>query len=271
MPDPSKPEDGRVGDHVARLVSQAKADGIERPVVLVLSMGSEYARAVYHGLKGRPMPPPVTRPDGKEVSVVQVAEAAQAARLLREHGGGGGFVAAGQLENPNMAADWDCVAMSKGGILFLAFKGDQPFAVGSWGYQRLAMMDRPPESKVEDGEPTMFVLTGSESAKPCRVFGASAADAVLSAILLYVVSDYPGFTELPGPEPGHPVRVRVTPELVREMLRDRYVNAPAVVGETVRALRESEPAKAEWLLKLMRNHPPLLELYRAVRRGLSVG
>jgi len=78
-----------IAEFLARYLQEAKDKGIRTPVLCVLSSTCDQARAVYGGLTGEPMPP-VTGPGGEEYGPTEVAEPAQAARLLREHCGGGG-------------------------------------------------------------------------------------------------------------------------------------------------------------------------------------
>jgi hypothetical protein len=270
MPDDTQP--GRFNmskeDFFARLVGAARARGIAHPVAIVFDSGSAQAQAVYADLAGEPMP--AAPLDGAEPVPCEVADPAEAVRLLRRHAGPGGALAAEHIEDEALAAEWWVVVLLPDALAVSAWSGGAEVLRGKWAYDRVSPSLQPLGKLLEDDGRSRLTLAAEGGSPPLDIYGRSGIDVGMASVLAAVASDYPGFTELPDPSNGdRPVRVRVTPELVRSLLSSMYIDCPHPVAEAVRALRKAAPDKAEWLLKLMRNSPGLLELYRATRRELT--
>jgi hypothetical protein len=250
-------------------LARAKSRGIERPVLIVFSPSSRPAQAVYSALTGKQMPPAPAGAGGEEYGPADVADLGDAARLLRLHADAAGALAADLLEDPFLTGDWWLVLLTSRQLGLAGWYSEARFAGGWWPYDRASRSVQAPGKMAEDDGPCMMTLA-SGGDQFFDVFGRTGLYVTGAGILVALAADFPGFTDITDLENGFkPVHVHMTRELVRGFLLNGYKDQPRQVAEAVRALKKVEPAKAEWLLKLMRYEPGLLELYRAVRFELS--
>jgi hypothetical protein len=251
--------------------NQAEARGIERPVVFAFSPQSSHARAVYTALTQQQQMPsaPTPRAEDEGFGPVETAAPAEAARLLLRHADAAGALAANYIEDPVLQADWWFVGLLQDALVLTCWSGGEQIAGGRWAYDQVSRSMQPPTKMAADDGPCMTTLA-SGGDRLFEVFGRTGLDVAGAGILVALASDFPGFTDIPDPLNGdRPVRARVTRELVRGFLANVYRDQPHQVAEAVRSLQKGEPAKADWLLRVMRNEPGLLELYRAVRFELA--
>jgi hypothetical protein len=249
--------------------AQAKSRGIDRPVFFSFSPQSSHARAVYTDLTSRPMPSaPAPRAGGVEYGPFETAAPAEAARLLRRHADEGGALAADHIENPAFQADCWFVGLLKDAVVLSGWGFGERIARGQWPYDRVGRSVQAPSNMAEDDGPCM--TTPASGDRFYDVYGRTGLDVAGAGILVALVADFPGYIEIPDPlNEFPPVRARVTRELVRGYLAKVYKDQPHQVAEAVRALKKGEPAKADWLLELLRIEPGLQDLYRAVRFELT--
>jgi hypothetical protein len=250
-------------------LARAKSQGIERPVLFIMSHASRPGQAVYSALAGKEIPPAPAGAGGEEFGPAEVADLGDAARLLRRHADAAGALAADFLEDPALAADWWLVLLTARQLGLAGWDGDARVAGVWWPYDQVSRSVQAPTKMAADDGPCMMTLA-SGGDQFFEVFGRTGLDVAGAGILVALASDFPGFTDIPDPLNGdRPVRARVTRELVRGFLANVYRDQPHQVAEAVRSLQKGEPAKADWLLRVMRNEPGLLELYRAVRFELA--
>jgi hypothetical protein len=253
----------------AHYLARASSRGIERPVLFILGQASRPGQAVYSALTGKQMPPAPAGAGGEEFGPAEVADLGDAARLLRLHADAAGALAADFLEDPAVAADWWLVLLTAHQLGLAGWSGEARVAGVWWPYDQVSRSVQAPSKMAEDEGPCMTTLATSGD-RLFDVFGRTGLDVAGAGILVALALAFPGFTEIPDPENGfQPVRARVTREWVRGFLGNVYKDQPHQVAEAVRALKKTEPAKADWLLRVMRNDPGLLELYRDVRRELT--
>jgi hypothetical protein len=238
--------------YLNRELDKARARGIRRPVALLLGHLSAPARAVYRGLGGGEMELPPGLPADEEFALMEVVPASQAAALLREHAGVGGAAAADFAEDDALGPEWLAIALRRDHIAVGAYRRGRLLARARLDYDRVSKAQQTPGRLLEDVGPSMVIL-GDDSGGGCPVFGKTGFDVLAAGALVAVVAARPGYTELPHPTSGAPLRLRVTEEVVRGMLWHAYRDAPHQVAEAITALRRSDPANAAWLERLLRN------------------
>jgi hypothetical protein len=247
---------------------KAKAKGLSPYVLMFFALTSANARAAYLDLTGEELPPPGAD-DGDDWGPFEVLSREDAARLLRRHASVAGALAADHVEDETLPAEFYSVFLLRDVLRFGAHGRDRarPLIQFTTGYDRVDRSIQSPSRLMEDPGPSVVRLSRADGSVR-MVFGRTGADAAMAANLLSVLAHYPGTIEFPD-EDGVPVPVPVTPELIQSLLAHVYANEPHQVAEAVTAIKKTEPAKAEWLMKLMRNKPELIGLYRAVRSELT--
>ncbi len=260
--------DNEMRDYLQDHIREARTRGVACPVLLVLSTDSAHAQAVHTALHGREMDPP---PDAwrHELGVVEGVAIAQAADLLRRHGDAGGAAVAEHLEDDTVAAESWVVILTQQSICAAARRGDRNLIEVVLDYDRVSRSCRTPGKIIDDPGPSTMNLKGDDG-QVFSVFGRSGVDTAMAAALVSLCVAHPGATEFRHPAAdGAAVRVYVTPELVKSFLTDVYSDQPHQVAEAVRRLRRTDAPKAAWLMRLMRNSPGLVPLYRNVRYELD--
>lgn len=111
--------------------------------------------------------------------------------------------------------------------------------------------------------PALILLKNGNRKVP--VCGKNMQVALWAAALVDAVLRRGQVIPLPTSRGGGLVRTRINDPALSHFLRDIYGNDPGAVAEAVMALRKLDPARAAWLLRILRRRAELQQLARAVQ------
>jgi hypothetical protein len=203
---------------------------------------------------------------------------ADVGELLLQHAGPGGVAAARHLADPTLPADLWYVLLCASDIRLSAYGRSQRNPRGlhrtllsvTLAYDADPERPMPTRGKVLKDEGLSLMNSGGADGPAARPHGRSSPDAVLARPLVAMVWGHPNITPLPNPEQGGaPVWVRVTTDLVANLLESDYSHQPAAVAEAIRILRRVCPRNAGWLERLLLDRPGLQQLSCAVKVELT--
>jgi hypothetical protein len=115
--------------------------------------------------------------------------------------------------------------------------------------------------------PALILLKRRDRKVP--VCGKNMQVALWAAALVDAVLRRGQVIPLPTARTGGLVRTRINDPALSRFLRDIYGNEPGTVAEAIMALRKLDPARAAWLLRLLRRRAELQDLGRDVHAELT--
>jgi hypothetical protein len=103
------------------MLMQARASGIEQPMLLLLSPNSQQAQTIYQALHGAPLQLPEECDGDSEWGPLEAVALAEVCRLFRVYAGVVGDCVARHLTDPTIPADFWLVGLLSDRCFFTAF------------------------------------------------------------------------------------------------------------------------------------------------------
>ena len=256
-----------IADFIRARLAEAKDQNITMPAILTLSRRSEHSRYIFEDLHGHPLSP-LSSDVGHEFGPWEVMEPAEAARLLRDHAGKGGALAADVITDPfwseAMPLDFWFVGLLKENIYIRGFLDGEEVWHTVTGYDSVPRGHRTPSELAHEGGPSLWrVSTDGGAIVP--VCGRGGKDVILAAALAGIVAD----RVIDIRHEGKPVQIAVNDDRLASLLLDVYGDKPHVIAEALMALKKSGENKHLWLQQVLGSRPELKELAKAVHHELT--
>lgn len=243
---------------MADLFQQARAQGIDRPVLLDFAPGPQ-AKAVYTQLSGEPWKRKRGIPG--PTSGVLAHTVGEAATALRNHAGLSGRLVANLIQSATADADGWYLALNADVIAVSPYWEGDDLTIGYVGYDPLPHCEvcsccarKPgplPLAVPVDGDIDLF-LQVPEAAQVSRAI-----------VLAMVAANRRMPTTL---QPSDSLELPVGDGELVTILADFYSDSPQVVAEVLRALRREKHPGRKWLQQILRTNPALAKLAKKVDR-----
>jgi hypothetical protein len=255
----------------AEALAEAQRRGYQLPVIFSLSADSPQACAIFAAIRGRPLNGEGgTIPDHMlhdkpidELGINEVLPLREASRLLRLYAGAGGQEAADFIEDDTLRQEFWLVDMVKDSIQVMAFRGSRLLCFGTTIYDGQPPLAVPASYYAAEGD--CSVSMDFHDGQSVVIRGRSGRDVIRTVYLVGLIAN----GQLEGEDQRNQNLVRLTDDQLAALLAQRYADAPWVVAEAIRALRELSGRKKRTLMRVLRSRKGLLNLYKAVQQELT--
>jgi hypothetical protein len=244
---------------IRRGLARAKASGIAKPVLALLSPEVPQACAIYEDVKGRSLEVP---PGREGEAILLPLSPPEAVCLLRRHAGQGGAVAADMLEDPIPAEYWLAI-LAPEGLHLLAFSEGKEVYRASMGYAEVRR-NVCSLTKLFSDDGTSLLTVRTEDGQNMTVCGPSGGVAAFATALAGMALT----RQLPVSHEGRIVSVPVDDDQLASFLLNAF-NDPKIVAEAIMALKKLGDGKEKWLKAVLCGRPELQNLAREVEHELT--